>query len=88
MLFRSVLFLDRMYPDPCPASRKEAIQKMALSLAKRLDLPLLTQDPEGSSPYPGTIQSLGSNCPYEYVDAGEGVMKEGVFVINNVRQIL
>ncbi|MBS0627725.1 MAG: hypothetical protein JSS09_05895, partial [Verrucomicrobia bacterium] len=76
---KPVLFLDRLYPNPCPPKRAEAILFAAKECAKQLDLELFQQSDVSSSGR--EIVSLGSSCPYEYADAAEGVMKDGKFSV-------
>ena len=84
---KPILFLDRLYPSPCPKEREEAIKMAATECAKQLELELYT-DWSSESPVQGkVIESLGSSCPYEYADGAEGVMPNGVFTIRNARKI-
>ncbi len=84
---KPALFLDRLYPDPCLAERKQAIVEAATACAKQLNCDLFTKW-EGYAEVPNTIvRSLGSSSPYEYTDAAEGVMANGIFQIDNLKKV-
>ena len=82
---KPVLFIDRLYPSPCPKERENAIQMAAKECARALGLELFIRGrglPSGK-----TIESLGSSCPFEYADASDGVMPNGVYTLKEVSQI-
>jgi hypothetical protein len=85
---KPALFLDRLYPNLCPAERKSAIANAAIKCAQKLNCDLFTwwQD------YPSTpdnviIESLEGPCPCDYADAAGGVMPDGIFKISNLRKM-
>jgi hypothetical protein len=85
---KPALFLDRLYPDPCPAERKSAIANAAIKCAQKLNCDLFTwwQD-YPSTPANMIIESLEGPCPYEYADAAGGVKAYGIFQISNLRKM-
>lgn len=74
-----VLFMETIYPKRAPPLYREGLLALAKQKAGILNLPLLSKE-TGSISYPNEIISLGSNVPYEYVDAAEGVTR-GKFII-------
>jgi hypothetical protein len=67
-----VLFLTRLYASAVKEEVRDALEKFALSRAKKLDLPLLSVEVKNSGLiYPKSIMSLGSKAPFEYLD-GDG----------------
>ncbi len=85
---KPALFLDRLYPDPCPAERKSAIANAAIKCAQKLNCDLFTQwNDYPSIPANRIIESLEGPCPYEYADAAEGVMSDGIFKISSLRKM-
>ena len=84
---KPVLFLDRLYPTPCPKEREDAILKAAIIAAKSLGLELFTSWKNGPPTQEKIIESLGSSCPYEYADGADGVMSDGLFTIQHPRKI-
>lgn len=81
----AVLFLDRIYPSPCPPAHENALQELAKERARSLGLRLYVQ---GTGSISGvSIESLGSRAPWEYEDAAAGVQKDGVFTIYNATEV-
>ena len=83
---KPVLFLDRLYPNPCPKEIGNAILIAAKKCADQLSLDLFAKGMGGAASVK-IIESLGSSCPFEYADASEGVMKDGVYTLKQVGQI-
>jgi hypothetical protein len=84
---KPALFLDTLYPDPCPSERKNAIASAAIECAKKLNCDLFTHWYD-YPPAPGqTINSLQGPCPYEYADAAGGVIPRGIFEIKDLRKV-
>jgi hypothetical protein len=77
-----VLFLERIYPMFCLEEHQKAIIKMAKKRAAALGVPLLSVEVQTGEPYPHPIKSLGSNVPYDYVDANSMGLKK-TYTINN-----
>ena len=84
---KPVLFLERLYPNPCPKERKNAILSGASICAKVLGLEIFTSWDLGLSSDGNLIESLGSSSPYEYSDGAGGVMDNGLFTIRNAQKI-
>ena len=78
-----VLFLDRIYPSPCPPAYTEALNDLAKERARSLDLRLYVQGTASDV----SIKSLGSRAPWEYEDAAAGVQQNGVFTIHNAQEV-
>ncbi|MEX1012587.1 MAG: hypothetical protein WD595_06665 [Waddliaceae bacterium] len=79
-----VLFLERAYPGNMSDKDKEMIIQGAVAKAKRLNVPLHSLQMGQGVKYAGIIQSKGSNAPYEYADASDGVgVTEGVWSVQN-----
>ena len=87
---KPVLFQDRIYPPDCSAAFVLDLNRHAETRAKELGCALVTRnsDRKGMSDYPGTAVSLGSSCPYDYQDATGGIMEEGKFRIDQLKQVL
>lgn len=77
-----VLFRDRIYPTPCLPAYEKALDDLAKKRAKELALPLYVQGTSMTS-----IQSLGSQAPFEYEDAAGGLRIAGIFTIGGVQEI-
>jgi hypothetical protein len=82
-----VLFLERLYPSVVAPEIQEALLSFAKSRAKALGIPLLSKECGNGVSYPNPVQSLGSRAPFEYSDAGGGVIANGRFRVDNVRQL-
>ncbi len=80
-----VLFLDRIYPSPCPPAYKKALEGLAKQRARSLGLRLYVQGMEVFESI--SILSLGSRAPWEYADAAGGVQPNGIFCIRNAQEI-
>jgi hypothetical protein len=80
---KPVLFLERLYPDPCSIERQSAIRTVAMQCAKEMNCQLLEKGTDESQ----TIVSLGGPCPYEYEDGANGVMPNGKFVIRDTQEV-
>ena len=80
---KPVLFLDRLYPYPCPKERVAAIQSASIRCAQELGLELFIQGTEGDP----VIESLEGSCPYEYADGASGIMRGGIFTIRGTKRI-
>lgn len=82
------IFMEDIYPKEISPARQKALARLALKKAQALQVPLLV---DGTSPlagdlYPGTLFSLGSNMPWEYVDSrGLGCTKDGKYEIKGAR---
>jgi len=76
---RPVLFLERIYPNLSPQSRKEGILAAAKEAAKKLNCELISNLNE-PTPEQRKAQSFGSCCSHEYVDGGAG-HSNGSFII-------
>ncbi len=85
---KPALFLDRLYPNPCPSERKDAIMEAAIECSKDLGIDLFTQW-GGYKEDPNTfLESFRGPCSYEYEDAaGEEIKRNGVFTIKNLRKV-
>lgn len=77
-----VLFRDRIYPTPCLPAYERALDDLAKKRAKDLALPLYIQGARMTS-----IQSLGSQAPFEYEDAAGGLRVNGIFTIGGAQEI-
>ena len=78
-----VLFLDRIYPSPCPPTYTEALNNLAKERARSLGLRLYVQGSDRGV----SIESLGSRAPWEYEDAALGVQQNGVFTVHNAQEV-
>jgi len=72
-----VIYLERHYPSALRPEWETAIIATALKVGKELGVPVIKAGHHPS--YKGTAISLGSPAPFEYVDAAEGTMPNGVF---------
>jgi|GEM_PF-3055131 len=61
-----VLFLERIYPSPCPPDHERSLNTLAIATANELKIELFTQNP--GLPIKN-LHSLGGPCPFEYEDA-------------------
>jgi hypothetical protein len=75
-----VLMLERLYPTVVAAELQEALKSFAQQRAGELGLPLLNIGDGTGTPYPHSIESLGSNAPFEYCHSSTG-MTTGIFKI-------
>lgn len=87
-LSRPVLFLERHYNSAYDPLLSKALNAYAIELAQKLDLPLFTKEAlvraRNDQLHLCTLESLGSNAPFEYSDAGGGGSPtKGVFTIDN-----
>jgi len=79
------LFLERIYPDPCPKDQEDSINKLAIDRARELGVELYTINQdfaiEGT---PAVLQSIGCPCPFEYEDGhggNGGISNNGLYQI-------
>ena len=74
-----VLFFERIYPQVLDTKFAEALKQKALELSRELGLPIYQTGTDAAE-----IVSLSSRAPWEYVDASEGVHKNGIYTISRV----
>ncbi|MCX6990355.1 MAG: hypothetical protein NTX49_04745, partial [Chlamydiae bacterium] len=82
------LFLERIYPSPCPKDQEDALNELAIQRARDLGIELYTHNPD--LPKAGelaSLQSLSSPCPFEYEDGGVGVSANGVYTIRDALRV-
>lgn len=72
------LFLERMYPTPCPRELAEALLSFAKKRAVDLRCSLYAIGHKRSE---HRLVSFGSNAPFEYADSAGGVIRGGVFEV-------
>lgn len=88
---KPVLFQERVYRGPEVNDKiANAIELMAAQRARDLGIPLVKKAEDVVSKfYLNPLESLGSPAPFEYVDATEGAIKNGVFTIsaNNLQLV-
>jgi hypothetical protein len=78
-LQRPVLFLERYYGLP---DLDAAINAYAIEVATKMKVPLTTKEAANKAQvFLGTLDSHGSNAPFEYSDAGGGRTEGGKFSI-------
>ncbi len=78
---KPVLFLDRLYPGPCPPEREAAIVDAAKECAKILNCELFTCSDAHPEAFDIVLKALRGPCPYEYADAAGGIKWGGEFQI-------
>ena len=87
---KPALFLERIYPDPCPDEQLKALNQFAIQRARELGLDLYTEN--RGLPLQGdrvSLQSLGCSAPFEYEDAGgNGPPNGGVYTISSLKVFL
>lgn len=79
-----VLFLETIYPKHTNSAFVQGIKNMALKRAGDLGVEVLNKVIEQSDSYEGTVSSLGSRAPYEYVDSISLPLTNGKYTISNV----
>lgn len=79
---RPVLFQDFIYPAVNDPMIEKTLREASIAKAKSLNIPLLTSWGGDAAIYKGNATSLGSSCPYEYVDSAGGVT-EGDYSIQH-----
>lgn len=81
---KPVVFMERIYPATVSEDIETVLFVAAAERAKRLGIPLVgKKEWNNSKSYKTPIVSLGSSAPYEYVDAGDGVHRGGIFTIHD-----
>ena len=86
---KPALFLERIYPDPCPYEQVKGLNYFAIQRASELGLDLYTKNP--GLPVLGdrvSLRSLGCPAPFEYEDGGAGVAENGVYTISSSKVVL
>ena len=80
---RPVLFLEEIYPDTIRRDLYDALVKLALLRAEKLNVTLVTlESTDASYQYEGEITALGNEfVSWEYVDAIYSAQDEGKFTI-------
>ncbi len=83
-----VLFMERSYSNGTHPELAKKIEEGCIAKARAMNLPLLaiTKDyPHLKSrpKYTGSIESLGNEVPFEYVDAGGGMIDKGKFSLTS-----
>lgn len=73
---RPALFLEKLYPDPCPSGFQEEILAQAKQKARDLGVGLYRAG-HGTD-----LESFRSSVPYEYVDASSGIEYWGEFTVS------
>ena len=81
---RPVMFLERVYPSLADTKQRGAIIAYAKKHVQKLDVPLLTQEAAKGTSYPGEVVSLGGQAPFEYEDAGDGVIRGSVYALGEL----
>lgn len=77
-----VLFMEEVYPGTLRSDLRSVLEHFAISRAKQLGIPLLSlESTMDSYQYSGSVESLASVAPWEYVDAIYSVADKGVFTI-------
>jgi hypothetical protein len=84
---QSVLFLERLYPAVVAPELQKALLNLAHLRADKMGLPLLSKECGSGPSYVGSVQSLGSRTPFEYSDAGGGVIANGEYQILKAHQL-
>ncbi len=73
---KPVLFLEKIYPDPCPGGFQEQILALAKQKARDLGVGLYCQG------HGACLESFRSSVPFEYVDASSGIEHWGEFTVS------
>ena len=81
---RPVVFQDFVYPVVNDLEIEKTLRKASIAKAEALNIPLLTSSGDDPEEYKGNASSLGSSCPYEYVDSAGGIT-EGVYSIQHAQ---
>jgi len=83
-----VLYQEDFYPETIRSDLRDALEHFAIERAAAMGLPLLASESTlDSFDYEGTVASLYSPAPYEYVDANYDVEKDGVFEIDGAQVV-
>jgi len=80
---KPVLFLERIYPSPCPDDQVKALSSIAIQRAKDLGIDLYTLNLGlccGDAKV--GLESLRCPAPFEYADGGGGLVRNGIYVIS------
>lgn len=84
-----VLFQEPYYASIEDEKIKQLVDEMCKGKAAQLGIPLLVKEGRESYPseelYPFSIESLGGQCPVEYVDALKGI-ESAKYVINGCKK--
>ncbi len=78
-----VLFMEKVYPPNARPEVCKAIVFLAQERAATMQLPLAWCDPSKGSVYEGTLESLSSIAPHEYVDSATSHSSNGQYKIVN-----
>lgn len=73
---KPVIYMETIYPGNMRSNEKEALVNFAIQYAKELKVDLVSDQNNGKDLYKGKIVSLGLKAPYEYCDAGRGIVDE------------
>ena len=82
-----ILFLERIYPRLVSTEMEQALIEFAVHRSEALGIPLASKEVGNGGPTDKKLISLTSRAPYEYVDAGDGVHRNGRYAINGVHYI-
>lgn len=79
------LFLERYYSLNFfnMGKSKEMIKNFAINRARKLGLSLYSSEYTSSKRLNGALISVGSNAPFEYCDAAQGMSQDGIYRICN-----
>lgn len=76
-----ILFLEKIYPKEVSQDLEDALLQFAIRRSKFLGLPLVSVEVGEGITSNKAFVSIGSKVPYEYVDAGEGIHRDGKYTI-------
>lgn len=82
-----VLFQEKIYPDKLDEELAEALNLACIERSKQLQVSLYAMHTGASSLEEESIESFGSQIPYEYIDALESQQEKGRFLILNAKQV-
>lgn len=79
---KPVLYRETFYPTTITKAQENALNDLAKSLSKAMDVPLTGSDDQGQ-PYGHELQTFGGPAPYEYSDSARRLTSKGKFTIRN-----
>lgn len=81
-----VLFRERFYPALISQKEKDALNQLAIQVAKELNVSITSLDGTGSH-YGKNLHALGGPAPYEYCDACGDIQIRGVYQVHNAKHL-